>query len=91
MSYEEIERAKGAVRGSLVLSQEDSGSRMSRIGKNEIVYGQVMGFDDILKAVSGVNAQDIKEIASEFLTKTPTLAVVGPFKSESKFEKVLSK
>jgi len=50
-----------------------------------------MGFDDILKAVSAVNAQDIKEIASAFLTKTPTLAVVGPFKSESKFEKVLSK
>ena len=75
----------------LVLSQEDSGSRMSRIGKNEIVYGHVMGFDDILKAVSAVNAQDIKDIASAFLTKTPTLAVVGPFKSESKFEKVLSK
>ena len=89
MSHEEIERAKGAVRGSLVLSQEDSGSRMSRIGKNEIVYGQVMGFDDILKAISRVNPTDIREIAGEFLTKSPTLALVGPFKSEAKFEKVL--
>ena len=89
MSHEEIERAKGAVRGSLVLSQEDSGSRMSRIGKNEIVYGQVMGFDDILKAISSVNPTDVREIASEFLTKSPTLALVGPFKSEAKFEKVL--
>ena len=91
MTHEEIERAKGAVRGSLVLSQEDTGSRMSRIGKNEIVYGQVMDFDDILKAISRVSAQDIHEIASEFLVKTPTLALVGPFKSESKFEKVLQK
>jgi predicted Zn-dependent peptidase len=89
MSHEEIERAKGAVRGSLVLSQEDSGSRMSRIGKNEIVYGQVMGFDDILKAISRVNPIDVREIAGEFLTKSPTLALVGPFKSEAKFEKVL--
>ena len=89
MSHEEIERAKGAVRGSLVLSQEDSGSRMSRIGKNEIVYGQVMGFDEILKAISRVNPTDVREIASEFLTKSPTLALVGPFKSEAKFEKVL--
>ena len=89
MSHEEIERAKGAVRGSLVLSQEDSGSRMSRIGKNEIVYGQVMGFDDILKAISRVNSTDVREIASEYLTKSPTLALVGPFKSEAKFEKVL--
>ena len=91
MTHEEIERAKGAVRGSLVLSQEDTGSRMSRIGKNEIVYGQVMDFDDILKAISRVSAQDIHEIASEFLVKTPTLALVGPFKNESKFEKVLAK
>jgi len=91
MTHEEIERAKGAVRGSLVLSQEDSGSRMSRIGKNEIVYGQVMDFDDILKSIARVNAQDIREIASEFLVKTPTLALVGPFKNESKFEKVLQK
>lgn len=91
MTHEEIERAKGAVRGSLVLSQEDSGSRMSRIGKNEIVYGQVMDFDDILKSISRVSAEDIRQIASEFLVKTPTLALVGPFKNESKFEKVLQK
>ena len=91
MTHEEIERAKGAVRGSLVLSQEDTGSRMSRIGKNEIVYGQVMDFDDILKAISRVSAQDIREIAGEFLVKTPTLALVGPFKNESKFEKVLGR
>jgi predicted Zn-dependent peptidase len=90
MTHEEIERAKGAVRGSLVLSQEDSGSRMSRIGKNEIVYGAVMDFDDILKAISRVSAEDIREIAGEFLVKTPTLALVGPFKNESKFEKVLN-
>jgi predicted Zn-dependent peptidase len=50
-----------------------------------------MDFDEILKAISRVNASDIKEIARAFLTKTPTLALVGPFKSESMFEKVLSK
>ena len=91
MTHEEIERAKGAVRGSLVLSQEDSGSRMSRIGKNEIVYGQVMDFDEILKSIARVNAEDIRQIASEFLVKRPTLALVGPFKNESKFEKVLGR
>jgi predicted Zn-dependent peptidase len=91
MSHEEIERAKGAVRGSLVLSQEDSASRMSRIGKSEIVYGDIMGFDEILKAVARVTPEDVRVIASKYLTKTPTLGVVGPYKSESLFEKVLAK
>jgi predicted Zn-dependent peptidase len=89
MTHEEVERAKGAVRGSLVLSQEDSGSRMSRIGKNEIVYGQVMGFDEILKAISSVSVEDVRAIASQYLAGTPTLALVGPFKNPAKFEKVL--
>ena len=91
MTHEEINRAKGAVKGSLVLSQEDSGSRMSRIGKNEIVYGHVMGFDEILQEISSVTHEDVRKVASEFLTKTPTLALVGPFKNESTFEKVLAK
>ena len=73
-----------------MLSQEDSASRISRIGKNEIVYGQIMGFDEILKSIASVTPDDVQKIASEYLVKEPTLALVGPFKSTSKFEKVLS-
>ena len=86
---EEINRAKGAVRGALVLSQEDSASRMNRIGKSELVYGEVMSFDEILRHVSAVTHDEIREIAGELLTVSPTLAVVGPFKSSAKFEKVI--
>ena len=89
LTHEEIERAKGAVRGSLVLSQEDTGSRMSRIGKSEIVYGEIMSFDEILKSIARVTAEEVRAVASEFLIKSPTLAVVGPHKDLRKFEKVL--
>ncbi len=89
MTAEEISRAKGAVKGSLVLSQEDSGSRMSNIGKSEIVYGEVMGFDEILKKISDVTPAAVRQLAGEILVQRPTLALVGPFKDETKFEKVL--
>ena len=89
MTSEEIARAKGAVKGSLVLSQEDSGSRMSNIGKSEIVYGEVMSFDEILKKVSDVTPVAVRQLAGEILLQRPTLALVGPFKNEAKFEKVL--
>ena len=90
LTDEEINRAKGAVRGALVLSQEDTGSRMNRIGKSELVYGEIMSFDEILRRVSSVTHDEIRQIASELLPVSPTLAVVGPFKSSSKFEKVIS-
>lgn len=90
LTHEEMVRAQGAVKGSLVLSQEDTGSRMSRIGKSELVYGEILGFDQILKEISDVTNEQIRAVASEYLTKSPTLAVVGPYKSGSVFEKVLA-
>jgi predicted Zn-dependent peptidase len=90
LTDEEIIRAKGSVTGSLVLSQEDTGSRMSRIGKSELVYGEIMGFDEILAAINKVTPAEIRLLASALLPKPSTLALVGPFKSISKFEKVIA-
>ena len=90
LTHEELLRAQGAVKGTLVLSQEDTGSRMSRIGKSELVQGEIQSFDEILGEISKVSSSDIRELAGEFLTKSPTLAIVGPFNKESVFEKVMS-
>jgi predicted Zn-dependent peptidase len=90
LTDEEIMRAKGAVSGSLVLSQEDTGSRMSRIGKSEIVYGEIMSFDEILNQVKAVTPDQIRALAADLLPKPSTLAIVGPFKSTTKFEKVIA-
>jgi len=38
----EVERAKGHLRGSLILSLEDSANRMSRLGKSELVRGEIL-------------------------------------------------
>ena len=90
LTHEELNRAQGAVKGTLVLSQEDTGSRMSRIGKSELVHGQIQSFDEILGEISKVSSSEIRELAGEFLTKSPTLAIVGPFNKESVFEKVMA-
>ena len=75
----DLERGKGQMKGSLVLGLEDTGSRMSRIGKSELVYGELLSVDEILDRISSVTLEDIREIAGTVLTATPTLAVVGPF------------
>jgi len=90
LTDEEITRAKGAVCGSLVLSQEDTGSRMSRIGKSELVYGEIMGFDEILASIDRVTPEEIRTIAAQLLPQPSTLAVVGPFTSATKFERAIS-
>jgi predicted Zn-dependent peptidase len=89
LTAEEINRAKGSVSGSLVLSQEDTGSRMNRIGKAELVSGKVLSFDEILKEIAAVTPDQIIEIARQSIKVSPTLSIVGPLSSKSKFERLI--
>ena len=89
LTSEELIKAQGAVSGSLVLGQEDTGSRMSRIGKSELIYGQVLSFDEILREISAVDSPAIANLASEVLGSAPSLAIVGPFAKRSIFEKAM--
>lgn len=75
----EIDRGKGQMRGGIVLGLEDSGSRMSRIGKSELVYGDVMGVDELLAHVDAVTPADVAAVAADLLSRPRCLTVVGPF------------
>lgn len=91
LSGEELERAKGQVAGSLVLGQEDTGSRMVRIGKSELVYGEIKSMDEILSSVRAVDHEKISELAAEIFTMQPTLAIVGPYKKSAQFASAVAK
>jgi predicted Zn-dependent peptidase len=80
----EMARGKGMVKGSYVLGLEDTGSRMSRLAKSELLYGDLMGVDDLLARVDAVTIGEVNTLAAELLTKPMSLAVVGPF-DESAF------
>jgi predicted Zn-dependent peptidase len=76
---EEFERAKGHVKGSLVLSLEDPGSRMSRIGKSEIAHGEILTVDQALRRIGAVRLDDARRVAHRVLSRPMTLTVLGPF------------
>ncbi len=76
---EEIERAKGQVRGSMVLGLEDPGARMTRIGKSELAFGEILGVDDLMARVDAVTSADVMALASDLLHRPRALSIVGPF------------
>jgi predicted Zn-dependent peptidase len=75
----EVVRGKGMMKGSLVLGLEDTGSRMSRLGKGELLYNDLMTVDDLLARVDAVTVDDVRAVAAELLTRPMSLALVGPF------------
>jgi predicted Zn-dependent peptidase len=82
----ELARGKGQVRGSIVLGLEDPSSRMSRLGKSELVYPNLEPVDEVLTAIDAVTHDDIRAVAAEILTRPKALAVVGPFDDASAFQ-----
>ena len=83
LSAEELERGKGQMRGGLVLGLEDTGSRMSRLGKSELVYGELMRIDEILAAIDAVTLDDVQQLASELLGGPLALAAIGPYDDDA--------
>jgi len=82
----ELARGKGQVRGSIVLSLEDPSSRMSRLGKSELVYPRLEPVDEVLHGIDAVGHDDIRAVAADILTRPKALAVVGPFDDADAFQ-----
>jgi predicted Zn-dependent peptidase len=82
----ELARGKGQVRGSIVLGLEDPSSRMSRLGKSELVYPRLEPVDEIIARIDAVTHDDIRAVAADVLTRPKALAVVGPFDDPATFQ-----
>ena len=78
LTAEELERGKGQLKGGLVLGLEDSGSRMSRLGKAELVYDELLSIDEVIARIDAVTLEDVRALAAEVFTQPELRAVVGP-------------
>jgi predicted Zn-dependent peptidase len=85
LTDDELDRGKGQLRGSIVLGLEDPSSRMSRLGKSELVYPRLEPVDEILAAIDAVTHDDVREVAASVLDQPKALAVVGPFDDADAF------
>lgn len=75
---EELERGRGQMRGGFVLSLEDTGSRMTRLGEVELFQERLMSIQEVLAALEEVTLAEVHELAAELFGRPETLAIVGP-------------
>jgi predicted Zn-dependent peptidase len=75
---EELARGKGQLKGGLVLGLEDSASRMTRLGKSELVDDELLSIDEVLARIDAVTLDDVRALAAELFSQPEILAVVGP-------------
>jgi predicted Zn-dependent peptidase len=75
---EELRRAKDHLKGSLVLSLESTGARMSNLARQEMYFGRFFSTDEILASVEAVTREDVQAAAAAaFRTDQTSATVVG--------------
>jgi len=72
-------RAVGQMSGGLVLGLEDTGSRMTRLGKAELVHGELLSQSESLARIAAVTAEEVRELAAELAALPRSVVRVGPF------------
>jgi predicted Zn-dependent peptidase len=75
----ELAVAKGNLRAELLLSSEDSGARMGRIGASMLLHGEVQQIDQVLARFETVGPDEVMARAQELVEAPRTLSAVGPF------------
>jgi predicted Zn-dependent peptidase len=78
LTQEELDRGRGQMRGGLVLSLEDTGSRMSRLGEIELFQERLLSLDEVLNRLDKVTLDDVQELATDLFKRPETLASVRP-------------
>src|SRR5919205_207997 len=87
LTAEEVARARGQLKGGLVLGLEDTGSRMNRLGKSELSFGEYLSVREVLARLDAVDEEQVRAVGAHLLTRDTCLAVVGPYR-ESELDRL---
>ena len=91
ITAEECRIAKGSLRGGLVLGLEDSASRMTRIGRSELNYGEHRSIGHTLAQIDSVTLDEVNAVARRVLPGPYGAAVLGPYQSKRQLPQPLRK
>lgn len=87
---DELRKAKDYTKGKLILELEDSRSVANFVGNQELLESKVLNDEEILAEIEKVSLADLSRVAKDIMAEDKmNLAVIGPFKDEEKFAKLL--
>lgn len=87
----ELVKAKEFLKGHLALTLEDTRAVNSFFGYEELMLGETRTIEEVFKKVNGVSVDDVYASARKiFKPEKVNLAIIGPYKDDSKFTKIIS-
>jgi len=86
----ELDRARAFTRGRLELRMEETGSVASWLGTGESLLPRILTVDEVIERLDALTADDLLRVARRYVRPDlARLAVLGPFRSRLRFERML--
>ena len=90
ITAKELIQAKDNLGGRLYLGLEDSFSVAGFLGEQELLSGKIKTPEQIIAEIRKVTLEDVQKLSSEiFVNQGLNLAIIGPYKDKSVFDKIL--
>ncbi|MEP6468971.1 MAG: pitrilysin family protein [Chloroflexota bacterium] len=87
----ELERARAYTRGRLELRMEETSAVAAWLGSGESLLPRILTVEEVVERLEAVTADDILRVAQRCARPDQArLAVLGPFRSRLRFERVLA-
>lgn len=91
VTIDEMKKAKEMLRGRLALRSESTNFLAEHFGVQFILDRELMSFDQYLKNIDAVTVEEVLAVAKDLFQKEKyNLQLIGPFKSTTKFEKIIN-
>jgi predicted Zn-dependent peptidase len=86
----ELSKAREYIKGRIQLRLEDTGAVASWIGRQELLKRQILTVDEVLSVIDRVTTEDLQRVAEDvFKLELVNLAVVGPYRGQAAFERLV--
>jgi predicted Zn-dependent peptidase len=77
VTEQELARGKEQLKGSMIIGLESSGSRMNRLGKNELLLGRHQTIDEVIEKIERVTQEELAQLIRELFASPFAVAMVG--------------
>jgi predicted Zn-dependent peptidase len=74
----ELVKAKEQLKGSIMLGLESTSSRMSRIGKNELLLGRHLSLDETISKIDAVTLEEVSGLCNKIFSQPFSISLIGP-------------
>jgi predicted Zn-dependent peptidase len=86
----ELTKAREYTKGRLLLGLESTSALCEYAGQQLLLQGHILEPEELVARLEAVDAEQVQALAGRLLTSGLRAAVVGPFRSETRFEKAIA-